>query len=131
MTGPADGGCAEFVRRPNKNLHLPWIGHWQSCSTGHKGPLSATFCPINDSQYRVQFRGLFFRILPFRYSVMLQVISDDGQNVRLAGSSYLGRLFGTSYYQANATQRRFVANYSSCKDRGHFVLCRTSSCGVQ
>jgi hypothetical protein len=106
-----------------------WTGHWQSCSTGHKGPLNATFCATNDAEYLVQFSGRFFKILPFRYSVTLRVVSDDGENAALAGSSYLGRLFGTFYYQANATETRFVANFSSRKDRGQFVLCRTSARG--
>jgi hypothetical protein len=126
----AAGLLATFSTRASfaADLGGTWSGHWQSCSTGHKGPLDATFCAINDSQYRVHFSGRFFKFLPFRYSVTLRVVGDDGQNAALAGSSYLGRLFGTFYYQATATQTRFVANYSSCKDRGQFVLCRTSAC---
>jgi hypothetical protein len=72
----------------------------------------------------VDFSGRFFKILPFRYSVTLDVIRDDGRTIELAGSSYLGRLFGTFRYQAQATEDRLTADYASCKDRGQFVLCR-------
>jgi hypothetical protein len=101
-----------------------WSGSWRSCTTGHNGPLNASFCRLNDCQYRVDFSGRFFKLLPFRYSVTLNVVSDDGETVQLAGSSYLGRLFGTFHYRAEATACKFTANYSSCDDRGVFVISR-------
>ena len=107
-----------------------WNGHWESCTTGHQGPLNATFCQTCPTSYSVEFTGRFFKIVPFRYSVTLDVVSDDGTTVVLAGSSYLGRLAGTFSYQASATSTEFTANYSSCKDQGKFVLSRCcGSCG--
>lgn len=99
-------------------------GSWRSCTTKHKGPLKATFCKLNDTQYEVEFRGRFFKILPFKYSVTLDVISDDGQTMQLAGKHYLGRRFGWFHYQATATQCHFTAYYSSCEDNGIFQLSR-------
>ena len=101
-----------------------WQGHWESCSTGHSGPLNATFCRVDATHYSVRFSGRFFKVVPFRYSVTLTVVADRGDSVTLAGSSYLGRLVGTFHYQANATNCSFVANYNSCQDQGKFVLSR-------
>ena len=105
-----------------------WSGYWQSCTTGHTGPLEATFCRINASQYRADFSGRFFKLVPFRYSVILDVIHEEDDTVELAGSSYLGRLFGMFRYQAEATGCNFTADYASCKDNGQFVLCRAGGC---
>jgi hypothetical protein len=102
-----------------------WTGTWCSSTSGHRGPLQASFCRINAAQYQVEFRGRFFKILPFHYSVTLDVVSDDGQSVELAGDSYLGRMFGTFHYQAQANECEFTANYSSCEDRGRFEMRRT------
>jgi len=105
-----------------------WSGHWVSCTNGHKGPLHATFTRIDDTHYRANFRGRFWKFFPFRYSVTLQVI-EEGDVVHLAGSSYLGRIMGTFHYQAEATSRDFSATYNSCKDNGKWVLSRDcSSC---
>lgn len=106
------------------DLSGSWCGYWVSCTSGHKGLLRANFCKICENQYQADFSGRFFKVFPFRYSVVLNVVSDDGQNVVLAGSSYLGRMFGTFTYQANANACSFVSNYYSCKDDGKFVLSR-------
>lgn len=105
-----------------------WEGRWGSTTTPHNGPLTATFCKISSTQYQVNFKGRFFKILPFRYSVVLNVVSDDGRTVHLRGSSYLGRMFGTFYYHATVTNNCFSASYSSCKDRGWFKMTRCSTC---
>jgi hypothetical protein len=101
-----------------------WHGHWESCTTGHSGPLNANFCRVDNQHYRVDFSGRFFKLVPFRYSVTLTVVADLGDHVELSGSSYLGRLMGTFSYRATATACSFVSNYSSCKDQGRFVLAR-------
>ncbi|MFO0945164.1 MAG: hypothetical protein U1D30_04340 [Planctomycetota bacterium] len=106
------------------DLSGDWKRHWESCTTGHKGPLKASFCKLDDATYEVTFKGRFFIVLPFKYSVTLNVVSDDGQTVTLAGESYLGRRYGTFTYNATATDTEFVANYTSCKDEGKFILCR-------
>lgn len=106
------------------DLSGSWTGCWQSTSTGHSGPLRATFTPCGEGRYAVEFRGRFFKILPFRYSVTLSVVEDRGDCVTLAGSSFLGRLFGTFTYKAEATDCHFEARYASKKDAGVFRLDR-------
>ncbi len=106
------------------DLSGSWSGTWQSTSTGHAGPLRATFTPCGEGRYAVDFSGRFFKILPFRYSVTLRIIEDCGDRVTLAGSSWLGRLFGTFTYRADATDCSFEARYSSKKDSGVFRLHR-------
>jgi len=101
-----------------------WEGRWQSCQTRHNGVLRATFCRLNATQYRVDFSGRFFKILPFRYSVVLNVVEDRGDVVRLQGSSYLGKRFGTFYYDATVTGCTFNASYTSCKDDGWFRMTK-------
>jgi hypothetical protein len=100
-----------------------WSGSWESCSTGHKGPLFAEFVPCGANQYDVHFRGRFFKIMPFHYSVTLTAEEREGV-VYLSGSQYLGRMFGTFTFSAAATDTCFNANYSSCKDHGRFQMSR-------
>ena len=101
-----------------------WSGSWRSCKSGHHGPMTATLCKVDDTHYRASFRGRFWRVFPFRYSTMLTVKSDDGQTVTLQGSSYLGRLFGTFYYNATVTETDFDSSYTACRDWGKFVMRR-------
>jgi hypothetical protein len=91
--------------------------------------LHATFYKIDDSRYHVHFRGRFFKIMPFQYSVTMTAEERDGV-VYLSGSKYLGRMVGTFSFNAAATDTCFSANYSSCKDNGKFTLSRCSyGCG--
>jgi hypothetical protein len=99
-----------------------WEGRWMSCNTGHNGVLRATFCQVSPSAYQVDFSGRFFKVFPFRYSVVLNVVEDSGDVVRLQGNSYLGRMFGTFYYSATVTSGQFNASYTSCKDNGWFRM---------
>jgi hypothetical protein len=102
-----------------------WSGRWESCTSGHQGSLHADFCKIDDTHYQVRFHGRFFMVVPFRYSVTLEVTGHDQDKVFLAGDSYLGRFFGTFYYQAEASECEFTAMYSSCRDHGKFTLHRS------
>lgn len=104
-----------------------WAGSWQSCTTGHRGPLKAEFTRCGADAYRVTFSGRFFKIIPFAYTVTLDVVSEDADGVVLAGRSYLGRMFGTFSYRATADACRFTANYASKKDNGIFRLTRQGS----
>ena len=106
------------------DLSGSWSGTWTSSTTGHAGPLRATFTPCGDGRYTVDFAGRFFKILPFRYSVTLRVVEDRGECVVLAGSSWLGRMFGTFSYRAEADACSFEACYTSKKDAGVFRLSR-------
>ena len=101
-----------------------WSGSWMSCKSGHQGVLRATLTACGDQAYRAEFRGRFFKIMPFRYTVTLQVVGVDEHGIHLAGSQSLGRLFGTFHYQATITDCRFEATYRSCKDWGKFSLGR-------
>jgi hypothetical protein len=105
------------------DLSGAWSGQWDSVTTGHTGPLRATFCRISDSQYQVDFHGRFFKVFPFHYSVVLNAV-DEGDTVRLSGDSYLGRMFGWFHYNAVVVGDCFTASYSSCKDSGEFRLTR-------
>lgn len=105
------------------DLSGTWQGSWTSCKSGHTGPMRAEFCRLDSGDYRVNFRGRFFKVFPFRYSVVLQVV-EEGDVVRLSGSSYLGRMFGTFCYSATADACQFRANYTSKKDHGIFSLRR-------
>ncbi len=108
-----------------------WSGTWNSCQTRHRGPLSAEFVRLGENQYEVFFRGRFFKVLPFQYSVVMTAAMQDGV-VQLSGSQYLGRMFGTFTFTAAATDCQFNANYSSCEDSGQFCLTRCTravSCG--
>lgn len=102
-----------------------WSGTWQSCVTPHKGPLHAEFVRLDADRYEVFFRGRFFKILPFKYSVVMTATENDGV-VHLNGSRYLGKMFGTFTFSAAATDVEFNANYDSCKDNGCFNLTRCS-----
>ncbi len=102
-----------------------WRGRWTSLTTGHKGPMNAQFCPIDPLTYRVDFSGRFFGLIPFRYTATLHVTGYDGDRVLLAGSHYLGRLFGTFHFTGWADECHFVANYFSKQDRGQFVMTRS------
>lgn len=109
---------------PAVDLSGSWTGRWESTSTGHAGPLRATFRPCGEGRWAVDFSGRFFKIFPFRYSVTLRVIEDGEEGVTLAGSSWLGRMFGTFCYRAEADACRFEAHYTSKKDTGVFRLKR-------
>jgi hypothetical protein len=110
---------------PAIDLSGCWSGTWQSCTTPHRGPLNAEFVRLDENHYEVFFRGRFFKILPFNYSVVMTATEDAG-TVHLSGSQYLGRLFGTFSFGAAATDCQFSANYSSCKDSGCFQMTRCS-----
>ena len=101
-----------------------WSGRWSNCNNTHTGPLHATFCKCEGDSYRVNFHGRFFKLIPFRYSVVLNVTKREADKVYLAGESNLGKLFGTFTYTAEATNDHFDAHYSSCKYQGTFDLKR-------
>ena len=102
-----------------------WSGTWASGNTRHHGPLQAEFVRLSDSEYEVFFKGKFFAILPFHYSVVMTASEQDGV-VTMSGSKFLGRMFGTFQFSAAVTYTHFNANYSSCKDHGCFEMTRCS-----
>jgi hypothetical protein len=120
--------CSAAQKARAVDLSGCWEGCWASHCTPHKGPLKAEFVKQDDTHYCVHFQGRFFKLLPFKYSVMLEVVEDRGDQVTLAGSHYLGRMMGTFSYTASATDCNFTANYSSCKDNGVFKLSKVGCC---
>jgi len=110
------------------NLSGHWRGYWEDFRSGHSGPLKGDFCRLDASRYQVKFRGRFFKIIPFRYSVILHVVGEEDGKLLLSGQSYLGRRQGTFYYQGWASDTQFVANFHSCKYQGRFVLSRCGTC---
>ncbi len=104
-----------------------WSGYWVSCKSGHKGRLQATICKVDEERYRANFKGRFWKLFPFKYSVTLRVVETDGETMTLKGSSYLGRIMGTFSYKATVTENKFDATYSSCKDYGKWVMTRCCS----
>lgn len=108
---------------PVIDLSGNWSGTWKSCETGHHGPLYASFCKIDDTCYQVRFRGRFFVVVPFRYTVVLHVSGQKDGAVLLSGSSDLP-LVGTYRYTAVASGCEFHAEYCSRTDHGRFDLSR-------
>ncbi len=105
------------------NLAGRWDGSWASHKTPHKGPLHGKFTQLDSAHYRVVFTGRFFKVVPFRYAVTLQVVAAQPGRVTMAGSSKLA-FFGTFRYTAVVTANTFNASYSSAKDCGQFLLTR-------
>jgi hypothetical protein len=119
------GTCSALEAKAQaQDLSGRWNGSWASCRTSHNGTLHGNFCRVDATHYRVVFGGTFFKVFPFRYAVVLSVISEQPGQVVLAGSSDLGRMFGTFHYRAVVTGNCFVADYVSCKDHGQFRLER-------
>ena len=102
-----------------------WTGCWVSGKNGHKGPLRAEFCKVNDTCYKVTFRGRFWKVFPFRYTTTMTVTgyTSDGQ-VMLTSSQKLGPILGTFCMNAVATNCHFEASFTSKNDHGKFILNR-------
>lgn len=109
------------------DLSGTWTGQWSSHSTGHKGPMTATFCRAGNAQYNVTFTGKFCALIPFRYKAVLVSQQNPDGSVSLHGSKNLGPLFGTFRFKGTVTGNQFHANYSSKSDTGTFRMTR--SCG--
>jgi hypothetical protein len=71
----------------------------------------------------VDFTGRFAKVIPFRYSVVLNVVGTAGDTTFLAGQSRLP-IFGTFQYQAAATPTSFQATYRHRRYSGQFLLQR-------
>ena len=104
-----------------------WEGSWRSCTTGHHGKLRATITHVGDNRYCCRFRGTFFGIVPFKYSITLT--AEPGDDVlTFFGKSNLGKLAGGVYtYTGHADHCSFHSQYKSCKDRGVFEMRRTAT----
>ncbi len=101
----------------------PWSGCWEDCKSGHHGPLNAAFVPCGDNHYRVTFTGRFFKVFPFRYSVVLNVTGREGDKIFLAGENNLPFFFSFPS-TAEAPPPDFVAHFHSSRYDGQFALQR-------
>ncbi|MEI7699595.1 MAG: hypothetical protein WCK86_07360 [Planctomycetia bacterium] len=123
----ADTAPPTIVAQPVIDLTGTWDGQWSSRSTAHKGPMTATFCRLDNGQYSVTFTGKFCALIPFRYKAVLVAKQHPDGSVSLHGSKNLGPLFGTFRFKGTVTGNQFHANYSSKSDTGAFRMTR--SCG--
>ena len=124
---PAPASAPVAVAQGPSDLSGHWSGTWLSHTNGHDGPIEADFVRVCDTQYQVNFRGRFWTLFPFQYTVNLDVTGTDGDKVLLSGSSNLG-LFGTFSYSAWVTDTQFVASYCSKRDQGVFTMNRSTRC---
>lgn len=107
------------------DLSGSWKGSWCSQTSGHKGPLQATFRKVSEQCYRVTFQGRFWKVVPFRYAITMRVAGiDETGALVLTGEQVLGPILGTFRYTATATAGQFTAQYTSKRDCGYFMLSR-------
>src|SRR5205823_3003774 len=92
-----------FAQQPTlvaaPDLSGKWSGYWISDKNGHTGPLSATFTSQGGDAYRVDYRGRFAKVIPFRYSTTMDVIGTGDGVVMLSAEKRLGPM-GTFRTQA-------------------------------
>jgi len=120
----ASVASSEVVLGQNPSLAGHWSGGWSSETTGHRGPLKADIRPNADGSYSARFTGRFFKVIPFRYQMQLNVVGQDGGNLILAGSKKLCPVMGYYSYQAVVSNNQFSASYNTKRDRGTFFLRR-------
>ncbi|MAV37275.1 MAG: hypothetical protein CMJ59_17665 [Planctomycetaceae bacterium] len=106
------------------DLSGAWRGTWANSNNRHTGPLRGTFVPLNENQYQADFRGRFFGLLPFRYSVVLDAEPQPDGSIRLQGSAFVSRRYGTFHYDATVREGHFESTYTSCKFQGTFSMDR-------
>lgn len=99
-------------------------GSWHSCCTGHKGNLRAVIRRCDASHYECTFSGTFFKVIPFRYTVTLQVTRVEAGVVYFRASRNIPLFGGSFNCSGYATACKFHANYCSPKDRGTFTMSR-------
>ena len=106
------------------DLSGAWKGTWSNSNNRHTGPLRGRFTALNDSQYQVVFRGRFFLVLPFRYTVVLDAEEQEDGSIRLRGSTFVSRRYGTFEYDATVRDGHFESTYTSSKFQGTFSMDR-------
>jgi hypothetical protein len=106
------------------DLSGKWSGSWRSEISDHTGPLKAKFTVLENSKVQARFSGRFFKIIPFRFNVTLEIVADKDGVVTLKGKEDLGRTLGTYTYNATYSKGKFVAKYVTEKDKGVFEVSR-------
>ena len=121
--------AAWFSTVSAEDLSGNWKGTWANSNNRHTGPLRGRFIALNESQYRVVFRGRFFAVLPFRYAVVLDAEEQEDGSIRLRGSTFVSRRYGTFEYDATVRDGHFESTYTSSKFQGTFSLDRRGTRG--
>ncbi|MBL8825833.1 MAG: hypothetical protein JNM18_02530 [Planctomycetaceae bacterium] len=98
-------------------------GSWRSYCTGHHGKLRARIVRCG-CEYECHFSGTFFKFIAFRYSVTLQTTGVGDGVVYFRASKNIPFFGGSFDTCGHATNCKFVANYTSKKDRGLFEMSR-------
>ena len=106
-----------------QDLSGNWRGNWQSYTNSHRGRLSAKFYRLDACHVQAKFRGTFFKVIPFRYKAVLNVVNEQPGMIQLSGSKRLP-LSGTFSYDATISGNQFEATYSSKRDRGVWSMRR-------
>jgi len=119
-------GLSPMQSQAEEKLDLSgrWSGTWRSEISDHTGPLKAKFQVLSDSKVQARFNGRFFKIIPFHFNVTLEIVENKDGVMTLKGKEDLGRTLGTYTYNATYTQGKFVARYSTEKDKGVFEVVR-------
>lgn len=113
---------------PGDNLAGCWEGCWHSDCTGHKGKLKAIITRCDNGTYSARFGGTFFKVLPFAYRMSFTA-EQEGDVSYFRGQKDLGKAAGGVYrFTGRADAQDFVAHYSSCKDKGAFIMRRRVPC---
>ena len=101
-----------------------WRGCWVSFCSGHTGKLRGSICQCDATHFRATFTGTFWKIIPFKYTVVLTG-EPAGDHMHISGQSNLGRLAGGTYYYTGwVTDCHFHLEYRTKKDRGKFEMDR-------
>lgn len=106
-----------------QGLEGRWRGGWQSCTNGHKGRMSAQFRRIDSTQVQAKFKGTFFKVIPFRYRPVLDIVYEEPGLIVLQGNKRLP-LGGNFEYNATISGNQFSATYRSKRDNGVWQLQR-------
>lgn len=121
LAQPGASVAAEPVR--DMDLSGKWCGTWRDCKSGHQGPLHATLCRIDDCHYKAVFSGRFWGVVPFRYTMTLEIVGRDGASVLLSGSKRVG-ISGEFECCARGTDCELNASFKSKRYSGEFELKR-------
>jgi hypothetical protein len=101
-----------------------WHGCWVSHKNGHHGKMVATVCRVDDCQYRITFRGIFWKVFPFRYAETFRVTGFSADGIHMEASKFLGPVFGTFDCRVAINAGQLVAQFRSRNDWGEFRLER-------
>ena len=98
-----------------------WAGNWRSAANGHSGKISATFAQEDCATMKARFRVTFAKVIPFRYTTKLNIVSQQPGLTVMSGSRRLP-LGGQFNYHITLTDECFNGSFQSRRNRGSFVM---------